>query len=99
MTAPEPGRLLALLAFLAEVPDPHDRDGRCHPRVAMLAHACCAIARWGRDRPIEQMHRLGYCRPLPWVFLDIRTSQGDPACVAIPRSQLGRLLNSACYAH
>src|SRR5215203_3883746 len=62
----------SLLAFLAEVPDPRDRSGRRHPLVAMLAHACCAIlcgcrgyaaiARWGRDQPIEFMHRLGYRR-------------------------------------
>ena len=62
----------SLLAFLAEVPDPRARHGRRHPLVAMLAHACCAIlcgcrgyaaiAQWGRDQPIELMHRLGYRR-------------------------------------
>ncbi len=41
----------------------------------MLAHACCAIlcgcrgyaaiAQWGRDQPIELMHRLGYRRRPP----------------------------------
>ena len=69
MSLPPPG---SLLAFLAEVPDPRDRSGRRHPLVAMLAHACCAIlcgcrgyaaiAQWGRDQPIELMHRLGYRR-------------------------------------
>jgi hypothetical protein len=72
MAQPEPG---SLLAFLAEVPDPRDRPGRRHPLVAMLAHACCAllcgcrgsaaIAQWGRDQPIELMHRLGYRRRPP----------------------------------
>ena len=62
----------SLLAFLADVPDPRSRHGRRHPLVAMLAHACCAvlcgcrgyaaIAQWGRDQPIELMHRLGYRR-------------------------------------
>lgn len=64
-----------LLSFLAEVPDPRSRHGRRHPLVAMLAHACCAvlcgcrgiapIAQWGRDQPIELMHRLGYRRRPP----------------------------------
>jgi len=64
-----------LAAFLAEVPDPRSRHGRRHPLVAMLAHACCAvlcgcrgiapIAQWGRDQPIELMHRLGYRRRPP----------------------------------
>jgi hypothetical protein len=34
-----------------------------------------------------------------WGFLDIRTSQGDPSCAEIPRAQLDRLLNAACYSH
>src|SRR3954451_15066899 len=34
-----------------------------------------------------------------WGFLDIRTSQGDPSRAEIPRSQLDRLVNAACYAH
>jgi predicted transposase YbfD/YdcC len=68
----EPG---SLLAFLAEVPDPRHRAGTRHPLVAMLAHACCAvlcgcrgyaaISQWGRDQPIETMHRLGYRRRPP----------------------------------
>jgi hypothetical protein len=72
MTQPEPG---GLLTFLAEVPDPRDRSGLRHPLVAILAHACCAvlcgcrgyaaIAQWGRDQPIELMHRLGYRRRPP----------------------------------
>ncbi|MFO0950668.1 MAG: ISAs1 family transposase [Isosphaeraceae bacterium] len=72
MAHPQPG---SLLAFLADVPDPRDRSGRRHPLVAMLAHACCAvlcgcrgyaaIAQWGRDQPIELMHRLGYRRRPP----------------------------------
>src|SRR4051812_5440046 len=69
MTYAPPG---SLLAFVAEVPDPRSRHGRRHALVAMLAHACCAIlcgcrgyaaiAQWGRDQPIEFMHRLGYRR-------------------------------------
>lgn len=61
-----------LMAFLADVPDPRDASGRRHPLVAMLAHACCAIlcgargysaiAQWGRDQPVEFMHKLGYRR-------------------------------------
>jgi hypothetical protein len=72
MTEPEPG---SLLAFLAEVPDPRGRAGLRHPLVALLAHACCAIlcgcrgyaaiAQWGRDQPIELMHKLGYRRRPP----------------------------------
>jgi DDE_Tnp_1-associated len=66
MTYAPPG---SLLAFLAEIPDPRSRHGRRPALVAMLAHACCAIlgggrgsaaiAQWGRDQPIEFMHRLG----------------------------------------
>ncbi len=66
---------LRLHDFLAEVPDPRERSGRRHPLVAILAHACCAIlcgcrgyaaiAQWGRDQPIELMHRLGYFRRPP----------------------------------
>ena len=62
----------SLMAFLADVPDPRDASGKRHPLVAMLAHACCAIlcgcrgyaaiSQWGRDQPIEFMHRLGYRR-------------------------------------
>jgi hypothetical protein len=70
MTKPD-----SLLAFLADVPDPRGRAGRRHPLVAMLAQACCAvlcgcrgiaaIAQWGRDQPIEAMHKLGYTRRPP----------------------------------
>ncbi len=69
MTYYPPG---SLMAFLAEVPDPRDASGKRHPLVAMLAHACCAmlcgargyaaIAQWGRDQPIELMHKVGYRR-------------------------------------
>src|SRR5437868_3027933 len=72
MTRSEP---VSLLASLADVPDPRDRAGRRHPLAAMLAHACCAIlcgcrgyaaiAQWGRDQPIEFMHKLGYRRRPP----------------------------------
>ena len=69
MTNAPPG---SLLSFLADIPDPRSRHGRRHPLVAMLTHACCAtlcgcrgyaaIVQWGRDQPIEFMHRLGYRR-------------------------------------
>jgi hypothetical protein len=72
MAQPDPG---SLLAFLSDIPDPRARSGRRHPLAAMLAHACCAIlcgcrgyaaiAQWGRDQPIELMHRLGYRRRPP----------------------------------
>jgi hypothetical protein len=69
MAQPAPG---GLMAFLADGPDPRDASGKRHPLVAMLAHACCAIlrgcrgyaaiSRWGRDQPIDLMHKLGYRR-------------------------------------
>ena len=72
MTHPPTG---SLMAFLAEVPDPRDALGKRHPLPAMLTHACCAmlcgcrgyaaIVRWGRDQPIELMHRIGYRRRPP----------------------------------
>jgi hypothetical protein len=34
-----------------------------------------------------------------WDGLDIRTSRRDPSCVEIPRSQLDRLMDAACYSH
>jgi hypothetical protein len=62
----------SLMAFLADVPDPRHASGRRHPLAAMLSHACCAIlcgargysaiVQWGRDQPIELMHKLGYRR-------------------------------------
>ncbi len=69
MTCAPPG---SLLASLAEVPGPRSRHGRRHPLTAMSAHPCraipcgcrgdAAIARRGRGRPIEWMHRPGYRR-------------------------------------
>lgn len=66
-----------LMAFLAEVPDPRDASGKRHPLTALRAQACCAIlcgcrgyaaiAQWGRDQPIEFMHRLG-ARRRPAAF-------------------------------
>ena len=65
----------SLLSFLSDIPDPRSRHGQRHPLVAMLAHASCAmlcgcrgsaaIAQWGRDQPIELMHKLGYRRRPP----------------------------------
>src|SRR3954470_3238492 len=72
MTRSDP---VGLLDFLADVPDPRRRAARPRPLAAMLAHACCAIlcgcrgyaaiSQWGRDQPIEFMHRLGYRRRPP----------------------------------
>lgn len=63
------------MSFLADVPDPRGAMGKRHPLVAMLTHACCAIlcgcrgyaaiSQWGRDQPIELMHRMGYTRKPP----------------------------------
>ena len=65
----------SLMAFLADVPDPRGAPGKRHPLLAMLTHACCAIlcgcrgyaaiAQWGRDQPIELMHKIGYRRRPP----------------------------------
>lgn len=62
----------SLMSFLAEVPDPRRAPGKRHCLVAILTHACCAmlcgargyaaIAQWGRDQPIELMHKIGYRR-------------------------------------
>jgi len=82
----------SLLAFLAEIPDPRSRHGRRHPLVAMLAHACCAmlcgcrgyaaIAQWGRDQPVELMHRLGYRRrPASYGAFQALLSRLDPAAL------------------
>jgi hypothetical protein len=80
----------SLLAFLAQVPDPRSSSGRRHPLVAMLAHACCAIlcgcrgyaaiVQWGRDQPIELMHRLGYRRrPASFGAFQALFTRLDPA--------------------
>lgn len=107
MAQPQPG---SLLAFLADVPDPRDRPGRRHPLVAMLAQACyailcgcrgyAAIAQWGRDQPIELMHRLGYRRRPPaygtfqglFTRLDAQAFEAAVACWA------GHLLGPAAPA-
>jgi hypothetical protein len=101
MAQPEPG---SLLACLAEVPDPRDRCGRRHPLVAMLAHACCAmlcgcrgyaaIAQWGRDQPIEFMHRLGYHRrpPASGTFQGLFTRLDAAAFEAAVARWIARLL-------
>ena len=62
----------SLMSFLAMVPDPRGAPGKRHPLVALLTQTCCAIlcgargyaaiAQWGRDQPIEFMHRIGYRR-------------------------------------
>jgi hypothetical protein len=97
----------SLLAFLATVPDPRDRSGRRHPLVAMLAHACCAIlcgcrgyaaiAQWGRDQPIELMHRLGYRRrpPAYGTFQGLFTRLDAEAFEAAIARWIDRLLGPA----
>src|SRR5438874_4040621 len=101
---PEPG---SLLAFLAEVPDPRHRAGRRHPLVAMLAQACCAvlcgcrgiaaIAQWGRDQPIEAMHRLGYTRrpPAYGTFQGLLARLDAEAFEAAVARWVGHLLGDA----
>jgi len=60
--------------------------------VAMLTHACCvmlcrargyaAIAQWGRDQPIEFMHRIGYRRtPASYGALQSLLSRLDVAAL------------------
>jgi hypothetical protein len=77
------------MSFLAEIPDPRGRPGKRHPLAAMLTHACCAllcgargyaaIAQWGRDQPIEFMHRIGYRRtPASYGALQSLLSRLDP---------------------
>jgi hypothetical protein len=94
------------MAFLADVPDPRDRAGRRHPLVAMLAHACCAIlcgcrgyaaiAQWGRDQPIELMHRLGYRRrpPAYGTFRGLFTRLDAPALEAALTRWVSHLLGA-----
>ncbi len=97
----------SLLTFLADIPDPRDRAGRRHPLVAMLAHACCAIlcgcrgyaaiAQWGRDQPIEFMHRLGYRRRPPsyGTFRGLFTRLDAEAFEAAVARWAGHLLGPA----
>ena len=94
----------SLMSFLAEVPDPRGKPGKRHSSVAMLTHACCAmlcgargyaaIAQWGRDQPIEFMHRLGYHRaPASYGAIQALLSRLDaPAFEAAPARWAARLL-------
>ena len=96
-----------LLAFLATVPDPRGRPGRRFPLVAMLAQACCAIlcgcrgyaaiAQWGRDQPIELMHRLGYNRTPPayGTFQGLFSRLDAPAFEAAVSRWIAHLLPAA----
>src|SRR3954470_17880961 len=101
MTRSDP---VGLLDFLADVPDPRRRAARPRPLAAMLAHACCAvpcgcrgyaaIAQWGRDQPIELMHRLGYRRrPPPYgTFQGLFTRLDADAFEAAVSRWVARLL-------
>ena len=71
--APCPPRSLpSLAAFLAQVPDTRQRQGRRHPLAAVLGlilsgllagrDQAAAIAEWGREYPPEVMHQLGFRR-------------------------------------
>jgi predicted transposase YbfD/YdcC len=71
--APCPSRTLpSLAAFLAQVPDTRNRQGRRHPLVAVLClilsgllagrDQAAAIAEWGREYPPEVVERLGFRR-------------------------------------
>ena len=100
----EPG---SLLAFLAEVLDPRDRPGRRHALIAMFAHACCAIlcgcrgyaaiVQWGRDQPIELIHKLGYRRrhPAYGTFQGLFDRLDAWAFEAAVAGWVGRLLTAA----
>ena len=81
-----------LMSFLADVPDPRGAMGRRHPLVAILTHACCAvlcgargyaaIAQWGRDQPIDFMHRIGYRRtPASYGAIQAALSRLDAAAL------------------
>jgi hypothetical protein len=66
---PEPGSLIAFLASCsrpARALADETRSSPCSRACrAILEYGCrgyTAIAQWGRDQPIGQMHRLGYCR-------------------------------------
>jgi DDE family transposase len=73
----------SLLAVLAEIPDPRERQGRRFPLVAMLAAVVCgiltgkrgytAIAQWLKAQEPRFWHKLGFTRkPLcPNTFRDL----------------------------
>jgi hypothetical protein len=72
-----------LLAVLAEIPDPRERQGRRFPLVAMLAavvggilsghRGYTAIAQWLRAQEPRFWHKLGFTRkpPCPNTFRDL----------------------------
>jgi hypothetical protein len=72
-----------LLAVLAEIPDPRERQGRRFQLVAMLAAVVCgilsghrgytAIAQWLRAQEPRFWHKLGFTRkpPCPNTFRDL----------------------------
>src|SRR6266705_562478 len=65
-------RVRPLAEFLAEVPDPRQKQGQRHPLLPLLLQACLAmlcrcdsqlaIAEWGRDQGAELAARLGFTR-------------------------------------
>jgi hypothetical protein len=73
----------SLLAVLAEIPDPRERQGRRFRLVAMLAAVVCgilsghrgytAIAQWLRAQEPRFWHKLGFTRkpPCPNTFRDL----------------------------
>jgi DDE_Tnp_1-associated/Transposase DDE domain len=93
----------SLMSFLAEVPDPRDPVGKRHPLVAILTHACCAIlcgcrgyaaiTQWGRDQPVELMHRLGYRRAsASYGTIQGALSRIDPAALEAALARWAALL-------
>ena len=73
----------SLLAVLAEIPDPRERQGRRFPLVAMLAAVVCgiltgkrgytAVAEWLKMQEPRFWHALGFTRkpPCPNTFRDL----------------------------
>ena len=73
----------SLLAVLAEIPDPRERQGRRFPLVAMLAavvggiltgkRGYTAIAQWLKAQEPRFWHKLGFTRkpPCPNTFRDL----------------------------
>lgn len=57
------------------------------------------VASWYPKRQATFSDVLAAVRRHCWDSLDIRISGRDPSCVEIPRAQLDRLLNAACYSH
>ena len=71
--------------------------------LGVMLHRECPIAirtaSWYPKRQATFSDVLAAVRRHCWDELDIRISGRDPSCVEIPRLQLDRLMNAACYSH